>query len=601
MADNQVEEVKLKTDIVTIIGERIDLKKAGRNYKTNCPFHGEKSASFMVSPELQIFKCFGCAEGGDVFTFLEKFEGMEFPEALKYLADRAGVKLENKIFGEDTDKNKALEINTQLSKLYNYLLTTHPSGKKALEYLIKDRGLKKETIEEFSLGYSPDDPLIFKKFLIDKKKFDPRDLEKYGIAVVRGPNIYDRLGGRVVFPLFDHRGNPVGFAGRILPWGRPDSAKYINSPETVVYHKSKVLYGLNITRQNIKMKKIAIVVEGELDAISSYQAGIKNVVAIKGSALTEDQVRLLSRFAEKFILALDSDMAGDAAARRGIIIADKLGIEVKVAKISKFKDPDEAARGDIESYKNDLIKSKGVWDFLIDSVFERYDSESGAGKAKISKELTPVIAGIEDKIVQSHYAGLVAKKLGVSTEAVLQEVSRDTKGEVALPVLPTQDKSRIDRVTRLEERLLALSFQSNPEFLSKNSEGLITLPFNLRILEEYKRFSTINSSFNITDFGSFLPPELFEGFVKMVLVDGRETAESPDDLKKELDLVQKELKIQRIKEHLKILAVQMHDWEEKGEKEKLLKAQNKFTKLTKTLSGYEENEGGGIILMEPED
>jgi len=254
MADNQVEEVKLKTDIVVIIGERVDLKKAGRNYKTNCPFHGEKSASFMVSPELQIFKCFGCAEGGDVFTFLEKFDGMEFPEALKYLADRAGVKLENKIFGEDTDKNKALEINTQLLKLYNYLLVTHPVGKKALEYLLKDRGLTKETIEEFQLGYSPDDPLIFKKFLIDKKKFDPRDLEKYGIAVVKGPNVYDRFGGRVIFPLYDHRGNPIGFAGRILPWGRPDSAKYINSPETPVYHKSKVLYGLNLTRQNIKVK-----------------------------------------------------------------------------------------------------------------------------------------------------------------------------------------------------------------------------------------------------------------------------------------------------------------------------------------------------------
>ena len=598
MRDNQVEEVKLKTDIVSVIGERVDIKKAGRNYKANCPFHGEKSASFMVSPELQIFKCFGCGEGGDVFTFLEKFEGMDFAEALKYLAEKAGVKLQNKNFGENDEKNKALEINNQIAKLYHYLLTTHPVGKKALEYLLTERGLKMQTIEEFGLGYSPEDPLIFKKFLLEKKKFNPLDLEKVGTALVRGNNVYDRFGGRVIFPLYDHRGNPIGFAGRILPWGRKDTAKYINSPDTILYHKSKVLYGLNVTRTHIKKKKIAIIVEGELDAISSYQSGIKNIVAIKGSALTEDQVRLLSRFADKFILALDSDMAGDAAARRGIEIAERLGIEVKVAKISKFKDPDEAARFDIDSYKSDLINAKGVWDYLIESVFLRFDASTGAGKAKISKALIPVIVGIEDKIVQSHYASLVAKKLDVSPEAVMGEVAREVKGEAPKAVEIVDKSTKKDRTEMLEDRLLTLAFQSDPTFLIDDGEVVLT-QFNKKLVDEYRKFYGLNRQYSSNAFAEFLPAELLEGFSRVILVGGQNISDNPEDLKKELDLVKKELKIQRIKEQLKNLAVEMRDLEEKGEKEKLLKAQNKFTKLTKTLSGYEESEVGGIILMEP--
>src|SRR3990167_376668 len=197
--EDQVQEVKTKTDIVSIIGERIELKKAGRNYKANCPFHGEKTASFMVSPELQIFKCFGCGEGGDAFSFLEKYEGMEFPEALKYLADKAGIKLKRTNFGQASEKEKMVEINTQTLRFYNYLLLDHPVGKKALNYLTRDRGLKPETIKEFQLGYSPDNSYAMKQFLVTKKKFDARDVEKAGIGIVRGANVYDRFSGRVVF------------------------------------------------------------------------------------------------------------------------------------------------------------------------------------------------------------------------------------------------------------------------------------------------------------------------------------------------------------------------------------------------------------------
>lgn len=546
------------------------------------------------------FAVSNCGEAGDAFTFLEKFEGMDFPEALKYLADKVGVKLVNTRTGVNSDKEKILEINTLTSRFYNYLLLNSPVGARALEYLIKDRGLTRQTIEEFQLGYSPEDQTAINKFLIVKKKFIPKEIELAGLGIPRGGSIYDRFRGRVIFPLFDHRGNPIGFSGRLLPWHNQDMAKYINSPETPIYHKSNVLYGLNLTRGQIKKKKVAIVVEGELDAISSYQAGIKNVVAIKGSALTEEQVRLLSRFAPKFILALDSDMAGDAAARRGITIAGNLGVEVKVAKITGSKDPDEAARHDLDGYKKDLIDAQGVWDYLIDSVFSRFDVASGAGKAKISKELSPILGEIEDKIVQAHYLNLVAKKLGVPLEAVSQQVDKlETPIKTETP--PSQEATtRQGRQEMLEERLIALAFLSNPKILiTPEMETFFASAFSKKLIAQYSGFVKNNQDFDLSTFGKSLPAELFDGFSKLMLASSQDS-EKPTELEKELDLVKKELKILEVKANLKLLALEMRNLEGTGEKEKLLKAQNKFNKLASSLSGYEESEVGGIILSEPD-
>ena len=601
MSENQIEEVKSKTDIVDIIGERIELKKAGRNYKAICPFHGEKTPSFMVSPELQIFKCFGCSEAGDVFAFLEKYEGMEFSEALKYLADRAGVKLQKLQGGQASEKERLIDLNREALRFYNYLLTDHPIAKKALDYLLKDRGLKMETIKEFQLGFSPQNSYSLKKYLIDKKKFTPGEAERAGIGILRGSNLYDRFGGRIIFPLFDHRGNPIGFSGRILPWDTRETGKYINSPETPVYHKSNVLFGLNLSRSFIKKKKTAIVVEGELDMISTWQAGIKNVVAIKGSALTEEQVRLLSRFAQKFILALDSDMAGDAATRRGIKIAADTGVEIKVAELSGgYKDPDEAARGNIESYKKDLIGSKVIWDYLIDSVLTRHSAETGSGKSNISKEIVPILGEISDKIVQAHYANVLAKKLNVPLDAVTEELSRLGKSPEVAAVQKEEKREEKTKRDVLEENFLKLAFAWDPkELLAKDTGKIIKLPVNLKLIEEYKSFSEAKKTFNVSEFGKKLPAELFESFSKIVLGESWDPDENPDKLKRELELVKKELKILAVKEKLEVLGSRIREMEEKGEEQMLLKAQQEFNKLAKQRSTYEKDEGGGIILNEP--
>lgn len=604
MAD-QIEEVKQKTDIVALISEYIQLKKAGRNYKANCPFHGEKTPSFMVSPELQIYKCFGCQASGDCFTFLQEYEGMEFGEALRFLAQKTGVKLTSFRSTDSSEKEKILNINSLVGKFYQYFLLNHPVGKEALQYLVKDRGLKMAAIRQFQLGFAPDSPVALKRFLMDKKKFDVKDIERSGIAYPKGNLLIDRFRSRIIFPLFGHRGDLVGFAGRLLPSAKnQDLAKYINTPETPLYHKGNLLYGFNLTKDAVKAKKVAIVVEGELDAISSWQIGIKNVVAIKGSALTDDQVRLLSRFSRKIILALDADFAGDEAARRGVTIANDQGLEVKVARLAKYKDPDEAARFDPEGYKKSLISSIGIWDFLIDLVFSRYDKATGPGKAKISREITPVLASISDKIVRAHYLEIVAKKLGVPLEAVSQQVETAGKKEekTILPEVAVEKEEVRGRRERLEEKLLQLFFQSDPTLLLKRSViVLIKTSLTKRILEEYVLYSQNNQVFNSVEFSRGLPKELLPGFAEMVLKMEEDLEDDPAAIEKEIGIIKSELGILAVKEKMEELAGKIKKTEAAEDKKSLLEAKEEFNELAKKLHRLEQARKQGIILQEDQE
>lgn len=597
---DQVDEVKSKIDIVSLIGEHIPLKKAGRNYKALCPFHSEKTPSFVVSPELQIFKCFGCSEAGDAIAFLQKYEGMDFYEALKLLADRAGVKLIERTSEQRGEKEKLYQINAQATRFYHFLLLSHPIGRPALRYLTYDRGLKTDTIVTFQLGFSPDNPLALKTFLVDKKKIPVLDLEKAGIIYVSEGRPIDRFRGRIVFPLFDHRGNVAGFAGRLLPHDEDKGlAKYINTPESPVYHKSNILYGFNLTKQEVKRQNEAVVVEGELDLISSWQAGIRNTVAIKGSALTAEQAKLLARFTQRVILALDADLAGDAAARRGIGIAEGAGLEVKVGKLSGFKDPDEAARKDPDKLKNLLSNSVGVWDFLINSVFSRYDEKSGEGKAKISREIIPVLSEINDEIIRAHYAALVAKRLEVPLEAVVKEIVKRIEGKPALPEVAVVSKApHKGRREILEERLLAIVFRADPKILfDEKVSGIVTTPLAKRIIKEYKDFCRKNEIFDPSLFAGELPGELSGGFADIILKEfqGLES-DDPEVYQKELELVKRELAIIDVREKLEKVAGEIHELEKRGQKEKLKGKEKEFARLTRILSDLEGVNHKGIIL-----
>jgi len=427
MAD-QVKEIKSKADIVALIAERVKLKKAGRNFQGLCPFHSEKTPSFNVSPELQIYKCFGCGESGDCFEFLEKFEGMDFPEALKYMADKVGVKLAAFRPGKNYEiKEKLKEILSLTAEFYHYILKEHKVGEVSREYL-KKRGVWKTTIDKFQLGYAPDSFEALIKYLVKKKKYSFEELLSAGL-VVKGERggYYDRFRGRLMFPLTNHRSQVLGFSGRVLD-SEIKQAKYINSPETELYHKSELLFGLAVSKSEVKRKDKIIVMEGELDVLSSWQVGVKNVAAIKGSALTEGQLRLISRFTNNVLLALDADAAGDEAAKRGIALADKMGINVRVVTLTGGKDPDEIARDSKDKWQALVKNSVSIYDFYLASAIKKWGADSGTGKRNISQDLAPIWAKISNQVEKAHYTAKLAKALRVSELVVAREIERVGEG-----------------------------------------------------------------------------------------------------------------------------------------------------------------------------
>lgn len=583
---DQVEEIKRKTDIVEILSEKIELKRAGRNFKAVCPFHSEKTPSFMVSPELQIFKCFGCNLGGDVYSFLMEYEKIDFPQALKILADRVGIKLEPlRGSPESQDKEEIYKINNLLSELYHYILTSHDLGKRALSYLEK-RGIKKEAIKVFKLGFAPDSPDFALRFLTVKKGYKPPFLEKAGIAISKDGKYFDRFRDRIIFSLRDHFANTLGFAGRIIE-EKGELAKYINTPDTVVYKKGRVLYGLEVTKQDIKKSGFVVVVEGEIDAISSWQAGVKNAVAVKGSSLTEDQARLLARFCPMVFLALDADSAGIEAAKKGADIAQKVGLEAKVVVLSGFKDPDEAAQKDPALWRKAVLGAVGVYDFLIESIFKRYDPKTGEGKGKISREVTPVLASIEDEIVRAHYIKQVAGRLEVPEETVFREVSKKTPGRRVEERLSSNGLGVAkSRRALLEEYLLTLIFQTDPALLEK-VESFIETPVAKRVVEEFNGWIKKEGVFDPSRFVASLPPELVDFFGSLVLAD-IERLVSQGEVDKEFARTKKSLEAFDAREKMGDLTRKIKELEDSGESKGMVELEAEITKMGEKLTSLEE-------------
>lgn len=583
---DQVEEVKERVNIVDIIGERVELKKAGKNFKALCPFHQEKTPSFMVSPELQIYKCFGCGETGDVFSFLEKYEGMSFFESLQYLAERLGIKLKRINLAKSDKKIKLYEINALTARFYNYVLLEHKVGKSALSYLLEKRGLKLDTIRKFNLGFSPHDSLPLFNFLTKKKGFTKEDLLESGTFYPKGSTLADRFAGRVIFPIYDHRDNVVAFGGRILPVDEEkDLAKYINSPETLVYKKSNILYGLNFAKEYIKREDFVVITEGELDMISSYQAGIRNTVAVKGSALTDDQSKLLLRFTENFVFAYDTDSAGVMAVKRGAVVAQKAGATLKAAVLGSYKDPDDAARANPEGFKKAILEAVPIWDFLIDLSFKKNDPKTGEGKARISKELKPILARIEDKIVQAHYVKLVSEKLAVPISAVFEELEKEKTKTPALTERGEVITERRSRRELLEEKLLAFLFQRKHNLLLDDSiASLFSRRANKRLVDRFRNYWGERRSFDPHLFFKALPPELSEAFSSLLLYDVDASLDSKESVDKEIKDLIRDLRREILKEDIERLVVKIKKAEKDKDNELLAYLKKEFAGKTEELS-----------------
>jgi len=588
-----VDEIKSRLNIVDVIGEKVTLKKSGRNFKGLCPFHNEKTPSFMVSPDRQVFHCFGCAKGGSVIDFVMEYQHVEFPEALEELAMRAGVTLQERKSDSPERKLKEAiyEINELASSYFTYLLTKHTLGEKALLY-VKNRGITDKSIKTFGLGYSPNSWEALYQFL-KKKQYSDELIEKAGLALRGNRGLYDRFRGRLMFTLRDHRGKVVGFSGRVLDPTIKD-AKYINTSETPVYSKSNVLFGLDVTQDAIVKANEAILMEGEIDVISSFQSGISNVVAIKGAALTEGHVHLLKRYTERLIFALDSDLAGDAAARRGIDIAEREGLDMKVAVMPMGKDPDEAAREDPVGLKKAMKNAVPIYDYFITSSKKRFDMTTAFGKKKASEELLPILAKIENSIVQGHYIKKVAVELGVSEETIVDGMKKVKPSLESLrmdrPNEPKKESFAISGPERLELYCLGLLLQGDTkilahEFFSVANPQDIKHMGVRRILESLKTYIEGEGIFLVTDFARVLPKELLPVLDEAYLWDLAVSTENSDTFKKEWARTVKEVKKGILKRKMRDVTDRMRTASEEDDaniQEDLAELTTQYTQLEKS-------------------
>ncbi|MFA7169751.1 MAG: DNA primase [Candidatus Paceibacterota bacterium] len=473
MADSSVDEIKSKLSIEEVVGQYLQLQKAGRNLKACCPFHSEKSPSFMVSPERQSWHCFGCNEGGDIFTFVMKMEGLDFVDALKLLADKAGVQLKKVNYENKGEKSNLLGIVETSKQFYRQCLKIK-GGKKAYEYL-RGRGLTEEMIEKFELGFAPDSWSLLSDYL-KKKGFTEKDILGAGMTVKneRG-RIYDRFRGRIMFPVNIVSGQTVGFSSRIMPGGDESSAKYINTPETLIYNKGRILYGLDKSKIFIRQKDCCVLVEGNVDVIASFQAGVNNVVATCGTALTIEQVRIIKRYTDNLVFALDMDGAGTKATRRGIYeMALSEGMNVGIIQTPEGKDPADCVKKDPQVWKLASEKNKKVFDFYLENALSKYDRKNVDDKKKIFAEVQDIIIKTSNPIERDLYARKISDELEVES-SVINELFQQMKKSGAKMVRKKEDavNKRVvtDREYNLQKNLLGL-IAFDPSFFPKMFENL---------------------------------------------------------------------------------------------------------------------------------
>ncbi len=422
-SDETIEEVRQANDIVDVISQYVHLKRSGRNFFGLCPFHNEKSPSFSVSPDKQIFHCFGCGVGGNVFTFLTKIEGINFVEAVQTLAERANIQLptfENNVDKEKEElKAKVYKVNEFTAEYYHENLYK-PTAKIAQEY-VKQRKLTNDTLKSFRIGFSGKFNELYQA--LKKEGFEDPEILESGLVNKNENGTYiDRYRNRLMFPICDGRGRVIAFGGRVLDDSKP---KYINSPENIVFSKGRNLFGLNVAKKSEEIKKKLLIVEGYMDVISLHQRGIKNVVAPLGTALTQQQGWLLRRTSEQIILSFDSDEAGLNAKIRAIDILQNMGCDIRVLMLEGAKDPDEfIVKYGNARFKNAIDKALSIVEFKVRLLKRNLDLNNTSDKIKFLNEIAKLISKIDNNIEKEVYIEKIAKEYEISKEAIYAEVNK---------------------------------------------------------------------------------------------------------------------------------------------------------------------------------
>ena len=426
---NPSEEIKSRLDIVEGIREYIQLKSTGANFQALCPFHREKSPSFVVSPDKQIWHCFGCGKGGDIITFVMEMEGVSFVEALRMLAPKAGVTLKKEDSQVTSQRNRLLDIIEIATNYYHKNLLESQEAKPARQYLAK-RGLTQETIKEWQLGYSPEswNDIID---LLKKRGYGEREIYQAGLCTKKEHqnHYYNRFRGRIMFPINEFNGNTVAFSARVRPDKEEQEkmGKYINSPQTMIYDKSRILFGLDKAKMTIRNSKFALIAEGQMDVITAHQHGFKNVIASSGTALTETQLQLLKRYTNNLALAFDMDEAGRMAADRGIQEALKQDMNVKVVTLPGGKDPDELIRNNPQEFQAAIENASHIMDYYFRMLLEELDLGSVEGKREAAKRMLPIIAKIDNKIEKDEWLRRLSETINTDERYLREALPKERK------------------------------------------------------------------------------------------------------------------------------------------------------------------------------
>lgn len=415
MSSDSVSQIKDKLPIDELISEYIQLEKAGNNLKGCCPFHNEKTPSFFVSPDRGAYYCFGCGAKGDIFTFVQEYEGIEFKEALRVLAEKAGVSLED--YKVNSDREKYFRIMEGVTKLYQALFQKNSDAKKYLT----SRGLKDSDIEKWRIGLAPDDWQTALNFL-KTKKVSEKDIEVAGL-IKKGEkgSYYDRFRNRIMFPIFDGSSRVIAFSGRTLSTDSKE-AKYINSPDTPLFNKSEVLYGFNFAKKNIRKLDFSIIVEGQFDVIMCHQAGYTNAVATSGTSITEDHITQLQRLSKKIVIALDGDGAGLRASKKAWEIALNNSMDVKVVFLPDGKDPADLINEDPKKWKEIIKNAQHIIDFMIDILVKKEVSEPRSLLGEIKKEILPYVSNLESSMEKDYFIQKISDIFSVSTESIWSDL-----------------------------------------------------------------------------------------------------------------------------------------------------------------------------------
>jgi DNA primase len=472
-----VQEIKEKLGIADVVGSYIKLEKAGSNYKARCPFHNEKTPSFYVSSERGTYYCFGCQAKGDIFSFVEAFEGLDFMGALRVLAERAGVKLTSGTWSKDSKKELWFKIIEDAGRFYEENLSKSPEAK---AYIL-GRGLTEKTLETFRVGFVSSEWRSLREYL-KKKGYKDEDVLAVGLIKKSDKGgssdpYYDTFRGRIMFPIADASGRIVAFTGRTLD-EEANPPKYLNSPETALYQKSRILYGLDKAKADVRKRDYSILVEGQMDCICSHQAGFTNTVAVSGTALAENQeegsgLMLVSRLSKNIIIAFDSDDAGVKATDRAVRIALSLGMDVKIAHIQGGKDPADIIKTDKNAWGHIVKGAKSFIDFVIDSLTAKKLDEK-TFRRQVTAKVLPYIALVGNAVDQSTFVKQVADKTGIKEDALWEELKKVPETSSATPTTQPKalGKSRGDRVELIERKILGL-LHSPKYFKSDETKRLL--------------------------------------------------------------------------------------------------------------------------------